>query len=184
MISKKLKKCITNWEAINERILKLNMNYLGHHLTIIGIYAPNEDENAEVKDRYTEILTETLRKAGQGREIILIGDMNARTGKRIKHHIVGSNGEDTLNNNGQRLIDICEQHELRITNGYFKHKAIHTYTWREVARNRKSIIDYLIVKQQTKMKVLDVKAHRGPDCGSDHYLVKARVLIPFIQIAD
>lgn len=181
MILKTLKKYITNWEAINERIIKLNMSYLGHRLTIIGVYAPNEDENAEVKDQYIEDLNETLREVGNMREIILIGDMNARTGKRIKHQIVGSHGEETHNNNGQRLIDICEQHELRIMNGYFNHKDIHKYTWREIARNRKSIIDYLIVRQQTNMEILDVRAYRGPDCGSDHYLVKSKIFLPFVN---
>ena len=39
-----------NWEPIGERMLILDMNIWGYKLTIIGIYAPNEDNGATVKD--------------------------------------------------------------------------------------------------------------------------------------
>lgn len=34
-------------------------------------------------------------------------------------------GEDTINDNVQRLIHLCETHSLRINNGLFKHEDIH-----------------------------------------------------------
>jgi len=43
LINKKWKSSIKNWEFIDERILKLDMNIWGYKLTIIGVYAPNED---------------------------------------------------------------------------------------------------------------------------------------------
>ena len=49
-INKKWKSSIKNWEAIDERILKLDMSIWGYKLTIIGIYAPNEDNGVTVKD--------------------------------------------------------------------------------------------------------------------------------------
>jgi exonuclease III len=50
LINKKWKGPIKNWEPIDERILKLDMNIWGYKLTIIGIYAPNEDNRVIVKD--------------------------------------------------------------------------------------------------------------------------------------
>ena len=50
LINKKWKGPIKNWEAIDERILKLEMKIWGYKLTIMGIYAPNEDNKATVKD--------------------------------------------------------------------------------------------------------------------------------------
>jgi len=41
LINKKWKDSIKSWEAIDERILKLDMKTWGYKLTIIGIYAPN-----------------------------------------------------------------------------------------------------------------------------------------------
>ena len=50
LIHKKWKGSIKNWEAIDERILKLDMHIWGYKLTITGIYAPNEDNRVTVKD--------------------------------------------------------------------------------------------------------------------------------------
>jgi len=50
LISKKWKGSVKNWEATEETILKLDMNIWSYKLTIIGIYAPNEDYGFTVKD--------------------------------------------------------------------------------------------------------------------------------------
>ena len=67
-------------------------------------------------------LNETLVNIGMTREIILLGDFNGHTGTKVNNQIVGPYGETRINDNGERLIDLCESHNLRITNGYFKHK--------------------------------------------------------------
>ena len=48
-IRKKRKGSIKIWEAINGRILKLDMNIWGYKLIIIGIYASNEDNGVRKK---------------------------------------------------------------------------------------------------------------------------------------
>lgn len=64
-------------------------------------------------------------------------------------------------------------------NGFFAHKDIHKYTWYQHTRGIKSIIDYIVLKQQTNIRVQDVKVNRGAECGSDHCLVVAKIYIPF-----
>ena len=39
--------------------------------------------------------------------------------------IVGPFGEEVINDNGDKLIDMCEQNSLQSLNGYFQHKRIH-----------------------------------------------------------
>ena len=78
-------------------------------------------------------------------EIILLGDFNGHTGTKVNNQVVGSYGETRINDNGERLTDLCESYNLRITNGYFKHEMIHKYTWEQHTRKLKSIIDYIIV---------------------------------------
>ena len=57
--------------------------------------------------------------------------MNGRTGRKTGDTIVGNFGEDTVNNNGERLIELCTQTSLKIWNGFFNHKNIHKYTWEQ-----------------------------------------------------
>jgi hypothetical protein len=52
LINKKWKSSIQSWGSIDERILKVDMNIWGYKLTIIGIYASNEDNKTTVKDKF------------------------------------------------------------------------------------------------------------------------------------
>jgi hypothetical protein len=45
----------------------------------------------------------------------------------------------------------------------------------------KTIIDYITTKQNLKLKIQDVRAYRGPNCGTDHKLVAAKILFPYIS---
>ena len=130
LIKKKFKKGITNWEAVNEN-MTVNINHLGIKMTALCVYAPSNDKVDFEKDQFYEKLNETLINIGTIREIILLGDFNGHTGTKVNNQVVGPYGERRINDNGERLIDLCESHNLRITNGYFKHKMIHKYTWEQ-----------------------------------------------------
>jgi len=38
------KKGITNWEAVNENIITVNINHLGTNITVHCVYAPSNDK--------------------------------------------------------------------------------------------------------------------------------------------
>ena len=42
-------------------------------------------------------------------------------------------------------------------------------------------IDYIITKQDLKLKIQDVRAYRGPNCGTDHKLLVAKILFPYMH---
>ncbi|XP_030762016.1 craniofacial development protein 2-like [Sitophilus oryzae] len=90
------------------------------------------------------------------------------------------NEEITKIGNGRELIILGDFNGRvgRRTNNK-NHKDIHKYTWTQPTRNLKSIIDYVIVRQQTTLQINDVRPYRGITCGSDHYLVKAKIKFPF-----
>jgi hypothetical protein len=52
LVKKRYKRYITNWEAINENMIKLHMNLFGEKLCILGIYAISDDENVLVKEDF------------------------------------------------------------------------------------------------------------------------------------
>jgi hypothetical protein len=122
-IRKNLRRYITLWEAINERLIKMNICLHGYKITIIGVYGINEDALTQNKEEFFEQLNEEISKIGTSREIIIMGDMNNRVGKKDQNKIVGRYGEDTINDN--RLINICNQNNLRIINEFFQHQDIH-----------------------------------------------------------
>ena len=92
---------------------------------------------------------------------------------------MGPFGEEVINDKGDKLIDIYEQNSLRILNGYFKHKRIHLYTWHQDTKDLRSIIDYIITRQNSGLKFQAVRVFRGLAVGSDHYLVNAKILFTY-----
>jgi hypothetical protein len=120
-----------------------------------------------------------ITEIGNAREILIAGDFNSRTGKKMNDLVVGPFGEEVINDNGDKLIDICEEDSLRTLNGYFKHKRIHQCTWHQDTRDMRSIIDYIITRQNSGLKFQDVRVFRGLTVGSDHYLVNAKILFTY-----
>ena len=180
LIRKSLRKCITTWEAVNPRMIKMNMAVFGHKITILGVYGVNDDSTVAVKDQFFEELNEEIGKIGSRREIIVLGDLNGRIGRQIKSKIVGPFGEAAINDNGARIIDVCEQRDMKVLNGFYQHKDIHKFTWVQSTRGLKSIIDYVVVRQDTRMKIQQVRVWRGLSCGSDHYFLGAKIAFPVI----
>ena len=54
------------------------------------------------------------------------------------------------------------------------------FTWEQHTKNLKTIINYIITKQDLKLEILDVGAYRGPNCGTDHKLLVATILFPYM----
>lgn len=178
-IKMKYKRNIKSWEQINDRILVVEMGIKNHPLVIIAAYGPNEDAKPEKKDEFFNTMTSLLNSISNRKEIILMGDLNGRVGQRRNDPVVGQFGEDVVNSNGERIIEMCENNHLKIANGFYQHKMIHRYTWEQTTRSLKTIIDYVIVKQVSNLKILDVKVMRGPECGSDHHLLLAKIYFTY-----
>ena len=89
---------------------------------------------------------------------------------------MGPFGEEIINDNCDKLIDICEQNSLKILNGHFKHKRIHQYTWHQDTKELRSIIDYIIARQSSGLKFRDTRLFRGKTVGSGDYLLNANFL--------
>ena len=109
---------------MNENLITVNINHLGIKITALCVYAASNDKVDLEKGQFYEKLNETLINIGT-REIILLGDFSGHTGTKVNNQVVGPYGETRLNDNGERLIDLCGSHSLRIRNGRFKHKMIH-----------------------------------------------------------
>jgi hypothetical protein len=45
----------------------------------------------------------------------------------------------------------------------------------------KTIIDYIITRQDLKLKIQDVRAYRAPNCGTDNKLSVAKILFPYMH---
>jgi len=102
--------------------------------SVILIYAPNEDNGVAVKDEFFANLNEEKVKSGSGRQFILMGDMNGRTGRKTGDRVLGNFGEDMVNDNGERLIELCTQTSLNIWNGFLVIKIYINILWSNIQK--------------------------------------------------
>ena len=173
---------VKTWEEVDEQIMILELSKNGQNIVIVGVYAPSEDADQQIKDEFYNKLRNTLSDVKDDKEIYLVGDFNGRVGRDENNSVVGRYGEEPLNNNGTRLRDLCKDMSLRIMNGFFQHKNVHKFTWVQPTKGLQSLIDYVIQRQNSKLQTTDVRAYRGPECGTDHYLVVAKVIVHYRKI--
>lgn len=159
-INKKIETKITNWNPIDERILTVDLRIKGRDIKIFGIYAPTDDSDLNTKKDFFDKLSEELNKTKTKQEVLILGDMKGRVGKSLDSKVIGRHGEDVVNDNGSRWIELCDQQELKILNGFFQHRDINKYTWTRKSKNLKSILEYIITKQKSSIRSLDLKVCR------------------------
>ena len=116
---------------INERLMTLRVPLeRNQYMLLIAVYAPTLMAEEDKKDEFYEDLDRVLRAANIRDKIVLLGDFNARVGKRSDlWDAIGSHGLGKMNANGLRLLSLCSEHNLTITNTLFRLKQIHKTSW-------------------------------------------------------
>ena len=142
-------------------------------MSLIQVYASTEDRSQDVKDEFYAKLQDTVGGVAQRDLLIVMGDLNARVGNEtdIWGEVLGRHGEQLCNENGSRLLQFSNEHNLLIANTWFPHKRIHMFTWECRGRGLRSLIDYFLIGKEFRKQVVDVRVVRGAEMGSDHYLV-------------
>ena len=164
---------VKSWQCVNERIVVVKMKVGRERLTLVQVYAPTDGSKVEEKERFYSDLQEVIDKLGRKETLVIMGDLNARVGKDCEAwgNVIGRNGERVKNDSGDRLLRFCAINDMLVMNSWFQHKDIHKFTWVCPGRDLKSIIDYFVVRRDTRVRVKDVKVVRGADASSDHYLL-------------
>ncbi|XP_044761629.1 uncharacterized protein LOC123318912 [Coccinella septempunctata] len=60
-----------------------------HKITVLGVYGVSNDTNRDEKEKFFDELNQEIAKIGNNRELIIMGDLNGRTGRRIGSEIIG-----------------------------------------------------------------------------------------------
>jgi len=110
---------------------------------------------------------------------IVLGDFNAKIGKEnIYKPTIGSESlHEITNDNGNKLITFATARNMIISNTYFPHKKIHKQTWISPCGLVKNQIDHMLVDNRIKSCVNDIRSMRGSSAMSDHFLVKAKIVL-------
>lgn len=162
-----------------ERILTLKMNTNVGPVKFVCVYAPTMCSPPDVKDQFYELLDDTIKQIPKSEHSYILGDFNARVGSdhRAWSSNLGHFGVGKMNENGQRLLEICSFHELCVTNTFFKNKPQHQVSWRHPRSKQWHQLDMIITKRKMLHHVKNTRTYHSADCNTDHSLVVSSIKI-------
>ena len=79
-----------------------------------------------------------------------MGDLNAKIGDRERGDLVGKFGVPGVNENGECLLELCEERRLSVGNTWFEKKLINKYTWQRENGEDRSLLDVILVQYKWK----------------------------------
>ena len=118
-------------------------------------------------------------------KLLILGDFHARVGTDWEAYkgIIGKFGKKKKNSNGELLLNFCAQQELSITNTFFYQRDKNYFTWKHPRSGHYQLLDYAITRKADLADVLCTKAMRGPECSTDHYLVRCQLRMKITILA-
>ena len=163
--------------GINERLMTMSLPLVGSTLSIICAYAPTLVQSDETKDCFYGYLSDAIEKVPISHKLVVMGDFNARVGTdHISwEKVISSHGIGNENSNGTRLLSLCAQNELCITNTFFQQANRHKTTWMHPGSKQWHMIDYVITRQRDIKEVFQTRAMCGSTTWSDHRLVRSKL---------
>ena len=137
----------------------------GRHIkiTLIQCYARTNDTEESIKDTFYEQLQAEIQQAPLHDLIVVMGDLNAKVGNNNINmdRVMGKHGCGTMNDNGERLVELCSAYNLVIGGTLFPHLDIHKLTWCSPNGRDQNQIDHLMINGTWRRSLQDVKVKRG-----------------------
>ena len=113
--------------------------------------------------------------------LFIIGDWNAKVGSQETLGVTGKFGLG-IRNEGQRLIEFCQENALDIANTFFQQHKRRLYTWTSPDGQHWNQIDYILCSQRWRSSIQSTKTRPGADCGSDHELLIAKFRLKWKKV--
>ncbi|XP_043922942.1 uncharacterized protein LOC122798228, partial [Protopterus annectens] len=179
MLAKQAQRALIGWEAHGPRIITASFRTKKKKIVmnVVQCYVPTNDSEEGDKDQFYERLQQILETYTDKDLTILMGDINAKVGSSNigYEQIMGTHALGTINENGERFVDLCALNNLVIGGSIFPHKRIHKNTWVSPDYTTENQIDHICICRRFRRTLQDVRVKRGANVASDHHLVVARL---------
>jgi hypothetical protein len=163
-------------EFVSDRMSYIILRGRWCHIIVLKFHAPTEDKTGDVKDSFYEELEFVFDKFPKYHMKILLGDFNAKIGRKeiFKPQIGNESLHEINNDNGVRLVNFATSKNLSVKSTMFPHRNIHKYISTAPDEKIHNQIEHILVDRRRHSNILDVRTFMAADCCTDHYLVVAK----------
>ncbi|XP_049861956.1 craniofacial development protein 2-like [Schistocerca gregaria] len=168
--------CCEQPKSMSEQLTTLRLKTTSGPVTLISAYAPTKIAPPEVKDMFYDDMRKWLENVRGSDKLMLLGDFNARVGNKRNNwtDCIGPYGIGNMNENGQRLLELCTSLSPCITNTYFQNIDVHKVTWKHPRSDHWHQLDFFITRRRDLRHDLNSRTYHSADCDTDHSLVMTK----------
>ena len=173
LLSKSIYKCLQRVEAITERILFATFHG-NPQLSITVVYAPTECAPSAAKEDFYTSLADHLDQVKRHNIHLILGDFNARVGvdSHVAHPVIVGRHcfHDSTNDNGERLVNLCQEHNLRPAQQRFPQPRCRQWTWMHPSGSKHQL-DHILINNKWVNSLRNCRAYNSVELDSDHRIV-------------
>jgi endonuclease/exonuclease/phosphatase family metal-dependent hydrolase len=118
-----------------------------------------------------KLCTYTYHKIQKYNLVIIMGDFNTKMRKE-EYQKWQEYSTHISDKNGNPLEEFATKKGLKIKSTTLQHKHIHLGTSKVTGSSKVNQIDHVLVSLRHSTSIIYVQTSRGPNCDTDHYLVK------------
>ena len=177
MVRESLIEEVIDVKRFDDRMMKIAMVCGRKILHVFSVYAPQQGRPEEEKREFLEKLSDRINEVPEGDLLMVAGDMNSHIGMRQDgfEDVMGCFGFGERNQEGEEMLRLCQEHNLRVMNTYFKKKREQLITYK--SGGNESQVDYVMFQKHEEMRMKDCKVIPGEECLTQHRLLCADILI-------
>ena len=176
-VRNKLLGSITLLAEGTERILSLRLQTSSGPVSLISAYAPTLASTAEAKDKFYYDLSAAIRRIPDRELLFIAGDFNAIVG--VDHNswptCLGQFGIGKMNENGQRMLELCCRHGLCVSNTFLNTRPQHWVSWRHPRSKHLHQLHLILTRRVDLSSIKITRSYQSADCDTDNSLVCSKV---------
>ena len=176
MVNKRVRNAVLGCNLKNDRMISLHFLGKPFNITVIQVYVPTSNaEEAEVEWVY-EDLQDLLELTPKKDVLFILGDWNAKVGSQETPGVTVKFGLGVQNEEGQSLIEFCQENTLVIANTLFQQHKRRLYTWTSPDGQYQNQIDYILCRRRWRSFIQSAK--------QDRELTVAQIMNSFLPNSD
>ena len=143
----------------SSRIIAMNIIVHGFKIRLVNAYSPtNTDGSIGQKDDFYRKLRKACKPNSKNHKLVVAGDFNAITSGVLRNSCNSGASiieDETCNDNGARLKQLCRSEKLCMTQTYFEKPLSQRYTWFSNDGHTKRVLDYILMERFVQQYVID-----------------------------